>query len=271
MEAIGGSVQAVRRGLLALAWAIVVAVGLSGCGTTPPGDDIPTASDESEARKRARIRLQLAVGYFEQGKTTVALDEVKQALAVDPAFVDAYNLRGLIYTQLNDARLAEESFRRALALNPNDPNVLHNYGWMLCLNKRYAEGVQTFDKALAVPTYGERAKTWLTRGLCQIRAGQLREAEESLAHSMEFDARNPITGYNLALLLYQRGDLERAQFYIRRVNNGEFANAETLWLGIKIEHRLGNRVARDQLGTQLRNRFPQSPELALYDRGAFYE
>jgi len=271
MMATWSGVQGLRRGLLVLVWAVAVVTGLSGCATSPPGDDIVTASDEPETRKRARIRLQLAVGYFEQGKTTVALDEVKQALATDPGFVDAYNLRGLIYTQLNDARLAEESFRRALALSPNDPNVLQNYGWMLCLNKRYAEGVQTLDRALAVPTYGERAKTWLARGLCQIRAGQLREAEESLAHSMEFDARNPITGYNLALLLYQRGDLERAQFYIRRINNGEFANAETLWLGIKIEHRLGNWVARDQLGTQLRNRFPQSSELASYERGAFHE
>jgi type IV pilus assembly protein PilF len=271
MRVTGQGRQGLWRGLGLLVWVVAALAGLAGCAPMPPGDDILTASDEPEGRKRARIRLQLAVGYFEQGKTTVALDEVKQALAADPGFVDAYNLRGLIYTQLNDARLAEESFRRALALSPNDPNVLQNYGWMLCLQKRYDEGVQTFDRALAVPTYAERAKTWLTRGLCQIRAGQLREAEESLTHSMEFDARNPITGYNLALLLFQRGDVERAQFYIRRINNGEFANAETLWLGIKIEHRLGNRVARDQLGAQLRNRYPKSAELALYERGAFNE
>ena len=44
-----------------------------------------TESDEPEARKRARIRMELAVGYFEQGQTNVALDELKQVIAADPS------------------------------------------------------------------------------------------------------------------------------------------------------------------------------------------
>jgi type IV pilus assembly protein PilF len=173
--------------------------------------------------------------------------------------------------RLNDMRLAEESFRRALVISPNDANLLQNYGWLLCQQQRFDEGVQAFDKALANPTYGDRAKTWLTKGLCQARAGRSRDAEDSLRHSLELDAGNPVTGYNLALLMYQRGDYTGSQFYIRRLNNSELANAETLWLGVKVEQRLGNRQARDQLGSQLRNRFPKSRELSLYERGAFNE
>ncbi len=260
------------RWLVGASLALLALGGLSGCASTPaPGQDLVTASDEPEARKRARIRLQLAVGYFEQGQTTVALDETKQAINIDPTFVDAYNLRGLIYMKLNDQRLAEESFRRALTLNAGESNVLHNYGWLQCQQGRTAEAIQTFTRALANPNYGDRAKTWLTKGLCQIQARQYADAEQSLNKSYEYDAGNPVTGYNLAQLIYQRGDANRAQFYIRRINNSDLANAETLWLGIKIEHRLGNRVARDQLGTQLRSRFPKSRELNSYDRGAFNE
>src|SRR5437016_8531712 len=62
---------------------------------------IVTESDETNARKRAKLRVELAVGYFQQGQTTVALDEIKQALAADPTFSDAYNLRGLIYMRLD--------------------------------------------------------------------------------------------------------------------------------------------------------------------------
>ena len=256
-----------------LLWSALLGLsaGLSGCAGSPPTDDLITASDEPEERRRARIRMQLAVGYFEQGKTTVALDEVKQALNIDPSFTDAYNLRGLIYVRLNDARLAEESFRRALALSPNDPDVLQNYGWMLCQQSRFAEGIQAFTRALAQPTYSDRAKTWLTKGLCQARAGQPQEAEQSLNRSFELDAVNPVTSYNLAALLYQRGDDVRAQFYIRRLNNSELANAQTLWLGIKVERRLGNTLARDQLASQLRNRFANSREWSLYERGAYDE
>ncbi len=267
------------RGMLALCLMVAALAGLSGCasggaGSTTsvgPGNDIITDSDEPPARKRARTRLQLAGGYFEQGQTTVALDEVKQALTIDPSFPDAYNLRGLIYMRLNDMRLAEESFRRALNLNPGDANVMHNLAWMQCQQGRYTEATKSFNTALANPTYGGRAKTWLTKGLCEIKAGQAAEAEHSLIKSYELDAGNPITGYNLASVLFQRGDAARAQFYIRRINNSELANAETLWLGIKIEHRLGNRPARDQLASQLRNRYPKSHELGSFERGAFNE
>jgi type IV pilus assembly protein PilF len=97
------------------------------------------------------------------------------------------------------------------------------------------------------------------------------EAEQSLMQAYELDAGNPIIGYNLASLLYERGDLTRAQFYIRRLNNSELANAETLWLGIKIERKLNNRDSVRQLGDQLKKRFAQSREAGAYDKGAFNE
>jgi type IV pilus assembly protein PilF len=249
---------------------------LAGCAAPGAGTqagaaarDMVTDSDEPDERRRARIRLELAVGYFEQGQTTVALDELKQSLAADPNFGPAHNLRGLVYMRLNDFRLADESFRRALALNPADSNTKHNYGWMFCQQGRYADAATYFSQALANPQYTERPKTLLIQGLCHLRAGQPALAEQSLTGSYELDAGNPITGYNLALLLYQRGEMARAQFYIRRINNSELANAESLWLGVKVEHRIGNREAEQQLGVQLRRRFPQSPEAVLLERGAF--
>lgn len=268
--------------LLGLLAGSAIALLVTGCAApghvapaaaaSPSGQgDIMTASDEPEARKHARTRLQLATGYFEQGQTTVALDELKQALVIDPSFSDAYNLRGLIYMRLSDLRMAEDSFRRALSLNPRDPNTMHNYGWLMCQQARYGESVQMFEQALANPIYSARAKTLMTEGLCQQRANLLPEAERSLSRSYELDPGNPITGYNLATLLYQRGEWTRAQFYIRRLNNSELANSESLWLGVKVERRMENREAMMQLVEQLRKRYPQSRELAAYERGAFDE
>jgi len=258
--------------------AVVGSAMLSGCASAPEGSqasgsraDIITDSDESVQRKRARIRVELALGYFEQGKTTIALDEIKQAIAVDPSYSDAFSLRGLIYMRLNEYAVAEESFNKALSLQPRDSNVLHNMGWLKCQEGRYPQSLQFFSQALANPIYGERAKTYMAQGLCQLKAGQLSEAEVSLIKSYEYDAANPVTGFNLASVLYQKKDDVRAQFYIRRLNNTQLANAETLWLGVKIERRLANTEAMNQLATQLTKRFPQSPEAASYQRGAFDE
>jgi type IV pilus assembly protein PilF len=126
-------------------------------------------------------------------------------------------------------------------------------------------------QALANPLYGERAKTFMAQGLCQVRAGMLQDAEQSLLKSYEYDAGNPVTGYNLAKVLFQKADYVRARFYIRRLNNSELANAESLWLGIKVERLLVNNEALLQLATQLEKRFSTSHEAASYRRGAFDE
>lgn len=275
-----GSRSFFKSGIRSLS-ALLVLLGaalLAGCASGSASDrsnaglaDLVTDSDESSDRKRARIRVELAIGYLEQGKTNIALDEVKMALAADPTFADAYSLRGLIYMRLNELPLAQESFLRALAARPRDPNILHNLGWLKCQQARYPEAQADFSLALANPSYGERAKTFMAQGLCQIRAGQRHEAEQSLLRAYEFDAANPVTGYNLANLLFQNAEFGRAQFYIRRLNNSEWANAESLWLGIKVENKMADRVAMLQLATQLEKRFPQSKEADAYRRGAFDE
>lgn len=267
-----------RRVLHWLPLLLVVALAqwtLAGCatstGATSSTAEPVTESDEPEARKRARLRIELASGYFEQGQTTVALDEIKQSLAADPAYGPAYVLRGLVYMRMNDNRLAEDSFQRALQINPRDPDALHNYGWFVCNQERYPESLQLFSQALASPVYGGKSKTLMLQGTCQTRMGQMPEAEGSFARAYELDPGNPFVGFNLANLQFQRGEYTKSQFVIRRINNSELANAETLWLGIKIERRLGNTEAVQQLAQQLSRRYPQSREWTFYQRGAFDE
>lgn len=272
--AMGEGRRTAARWLAAAALVSAAATLAAGCATQAQqeaaNEQLP-ASEEPENRKRARIRLELASNYYQEGKTEIALDEIKQVIAVDPALADAYNLRGLIYMRMGDNRQAEDSFRRALAINPRDANAHHNFGWLQCQTGRHPEALRSFEQAMVNPLYPDRAKTLMAQGLCQARAGQRDDAERSLARSYELDAGNPITGYNLARLLYQRGEFQRAQFYIRRLNNSELANAETLWLGIKVENRMNDTVAMGQLSEQLRKRFPQSRERQSLDRRAFDE
>jgi type IV pilus assembly protein PilF len=263
-----------RRWPALLLWA-----GLAGCATnttttTSVGDgkDLVTSSDESDAGKRARLRMELASGYFGRGQMSTALDQVKLALQADPTLGEAYNLRGLIYANLGDDKLAEESFRRALQLNPKDADAMQNFGYYLCQKKRYAEATTMFDDALAVPRYRDQSRTWLTKGVCEAFAGRLPEAEASLLQAYQLDPANPSTAVNLSEVLYRRGDYERARFYIRRVNAvPALTGSQTLWLAARIERRLGNRSGAQQLGDQLRARFPDSREAASFEQGRFDE
>ena len=272
------------RRAFAASWSAVFMafLALAGCAGGPDSARQPaaasgtelkdriTASDEPDAMKRARTRTELAAAYFGRGQMATALDQIKLAIQADPTSSEAFNLRGLIYANLGDHALAEESFRHALKLKPRDPDVMQNFGWYLCQQNRFAEADGFFNQALAVPQYRGVARTLLAQGVCYAHGGQLPEAEATLVRAYEIDPSSPFTATNLSEVLYRRGEFERARFYIRRVNSqAEVANAQTLWLAARIENKLGNQQGAAQFGNQLRNRFPDSREAAAYARSAF--
>jgi type IV pilus assembly protein PilF len=244
----------------------------SGSGNASSVSNASMASAaEADPRRRASIRLELAASYFQAGRIDVALEEVNQALAADPSSADGYGLLALIYMRNQDWDQADASLRKAMSLRPQDGDLQHNYGWLLCQRKQYAQAQEWLDKALAQPGYLERPKTWMAKGLCLQSAGQLKASEEALFKAYEMDAGNPVVASNLANVLYVQGDVTRARFYIRRLNNSEQANAESLWLGIKVERAQGDQLAMEQLAGPLGRRFAEAREWLAYQRGAFNE
>jgi type IV pilus assembly protein PilF len=234
-------------------------------------DEQPTNFDQTDNQKRARIRLQLAVGYYEQGQLQVALDEIKQALQADPNLSDAYNMRGLIYMNTGEARLAEESFLHAIKLAPNNPDLTNNYGWFLCQNGRADQSIAYFNATLKNRAYQHPAKAMNNAGMCSLKLKDMVAAERYFSDAFQLDPGNPTTNANLGKIYYDRRDYQRARFHMARVTKADVMNADVLWLAIKIERKLGDRAAETSLATQLRRRHPNSPEYATYQRGAFDE
>ena len=260
----------------ASALAVAAVALLSACAGGPGGvaadqpAAVPTASDQTDIERRARVRLELATAYFSRGQLTTALDETKLAMQVKPDMAEAFNLRGLIYAAMGEERLAEDSFKRALQLNPRDGSTLHNQAWFLCQRGQYATAQAQFDALLALPNYRDQARSLLARGVCYGRDGKFPEAEAALMRAYELEPANPSAGLNLADVLYRRGAYERANFYIGRINDTPDAtNAQTLWLAARIERKLGRDQAARSLGARLRRDFAQSAEAALFERGRF--
>ena len=266
---------ALARGLAVVGMVCWSVLAVTGCaGPAGPQGDAPravvTASDQTDTDRRAQVRMELAGAYFGRGQLETALDEVKLALQVQPNLVDAFNLRGLIYAAMGEDRLAEDSFARARQLDPRDGSVMHNQAWFWCQRGRFGPAQAQFAALLALPQYRDVARTQLARGVCYGRDRQWPEAEAALMRAYELEPANPSTGLNLAEVLMQRQDLERARFYIGRVNDVPAAvNPQTLWLAARIDHKLGRDASVRQHGEKLRNRFPQSPEAALFERGRF--
>jgi type IV pilus assembly protein PilF len=255
-------------------FAVGLAVLLGGCASHQAGDgkgELATSSDQTDNQKRARLRLQLAVGYFEQGQNSVALDEIKQALAADPDMSDAYNVRALVYMRMGETHLAEENFLHAIKLAPDNPDLSNNYGWFLCQNGRAAQSLSYFESTLNNRTYQSPAKAMYNAGVCSLKLNDPTAAERYFLQAFKIEPANPSISASLARIYYDRHDYERARFYIGRVTKADVMNPDVLWLAIKVEHRLGDKAAEASLATQLRRRHPGSPEFASYQRGAFDE
>jgi type IV pilus assembly protein PilF len=260
---------------LVLAGAVLAACTTTTTGGNPnttPSGELRTASDQTDADRRAAVRMELAGLHFGRGQYETALDEIKLALQAKPDLGAAFSLRGLVYASMGEDALADDNFNRALQLNPRDADTMHNRAWFLCQRNRFAEADRYFDQALAMPQYRDAQRSYMAQGVCDARAGKLDEAERKLTRAYELDPGNPTTALNLSEVLYRRGEYERARFYVRRINQrDDLSNAQTLWLALRIENRMGNRGGVDDFGRQLRNRFPQAAETLAYERGRLDE
>ena len=95
-----------------------------------------------------------------------ALDELANAVRIDPQYAPAFSMYGLVYMQLGERRQANDSFQKAVALAPTDPDIRNNYGLYLCETQQYAAGLAQLNLALANPLYGTPAKALLTAARC---------------------------------------------------------------------------------------------------------
>jgi type IV pilus assembly protein PilF len=249
--------------------------GGGGGGMAGSAQELKTASDQTSAEKRSQIRLQLAVDYYQAGKYDIALDEIKKAIAADPDSAQAYGVRALIYTAMDETVLADDNYRHALRIAPRNPDLSNNYGLFLCgAGAKPAQAMGYFETALKDPRYASPAKAMVNAGNCSLKMKNVDAAERYLLDALRYEPALPAVSIGLARVYLERRDYQRAGFFINRVTEAaklDTLPADTLWLALRVEHNLGNRDMEASLAAQLRKRFPGSPEYAAFERGAFNE
>ena len=117
--------------------------------------------------------------------------------------------------------------------------------------------------------YAQKAKPLQNAGVCSNKLGDAAMAEEYFRRSFEIDPSGQVAAYNLATIYFGRKDLPRARFYVSQVNNSPSPTAASLWLGVRIERRLGNRTNEVALENQLERRFADSREAQMKRRGNY--
>jgi type IV pilus assembly protein PilF len=176
---------------------------------------------------------------------------------------------GLVYMELRENQLAEQNFERALKLSPGDGDINHNYAWFLCQTQREPESIKYFMTAIRNPLYAAPWRSYSAAGVCSLRTKNLKDAEEFFQRALRLEPDEAVALLQLGQIRYRQGKIDEARRLVSRHNKLAAPSPEALWLALRIERRLGQRVAEQSYANQLRRRFPGSPEYQALQKGKF--
>ncbi|MEK6226700.1 MAG: tetratricopeptide repeat protein [Chloroflexota bacterium] len=141
------------------------------------------------------------------------LDEVRAAfervLEFDTEIWEAHFGLGLVARQSEAFVAAANSFRRALDLAPEQPDVMHELGVALLASGSKADALGLLDRAAALRP--DEAAYIADAGLAHLRAGDLAAARDRLRIASTIDAADPLTRAYLA-------ELERVEAASEKAN-----------------------------------------------------
>ena len=241
---------------------------VAGCAqTTSISREAAARTDKHDLQSRVNIRMELASAYYAEGQYATALQEIDRVIALSPREANAHGLRGLILIQSGQDGQAEISLRTALNLDPDSPELNNNMGWFLCQRQLPAKAMPYFDRALSNNSYASPAKALLNAGMCSKRAGDVTTAESYLLRALKAEPGLTLAHVSLASIYYDRADYKNARRHILLAIDTEQIAADNLLMAIRIERKLGDRVAEHSLAAKLRRLYPDSPQTTTYFSG----
>jgi type IV pilus assembly protein PilF len=200
---------------------LCAAAAVSGCASDGPRTQAPvegptTASggligEPGDPRNRAKLHTELASLYYARGSMGVALEELRAAVSADPGYAPAHGMFGIVYKELKEIRLAEQSFERALRLAPTDPDINHNYGLFLCQQGREQDSIKYFMDAVRNPLYPTPWRSYSAAGQCSLRTNKLKEAEDYVQQALKLDPDDPSSTLQMGQIRFRQGKIDEAR------------------------------------------------------------
>lgn len=210
--------------------------------------------------RASEINTNLGIAYMQSGDLNQAKEKMEKAIKQNPESATANMAYGLLMQRIKEPDIADKHFKKALSLNPGDPNLQNNYGGFLCSIGKYEEGVAQFLKAMENPLYTTPQFAADNIGSCYLKQGDLSRAEAFYRKSLEIDKRFPSALYNMARLSYLKEEYLATRGYLQRFNDAVGDIPGTLWLCYQVEQELNNGRDANLCADKLLDNFPNSKE-----------
>lgn len=231
-----------------------LAAAAAGCVSSGDGQGRRSSSPDDAAQ----IHYELGSEYLRQNRLKLARERLELAVELDPDLARARMALALLYEKLGDPRLAEEQYRAAVRVAPDDANVQNAYGVFLCGKRRFEEAERYFNTAAGSIEYGLPEVPLTNAGVCFTEKPDLEKAERYFRRALDRNREYGEALLQLASVQHRQGEHLRARAFIERFLAGSDATAEALLLAVRVETALGDRVAAARYAEELKEKFPAS-------------
>lgn len=256
-----------------------IAFALAGCAgmQNADGEDssaraVPSFLEKtpnSPSERAAAAHVELGTAYFQARRYDVALEEGRLGLAYVRDWPSAYHLNAMVYAYIGDLPAARENFEKALQHAPGDPDFSNSYGWFLCGVGEIDKGLRQLEVAADNPYYRHPERPHIHAGACNLRRDALEAATASFRRGLIFQPDSTAARLGLAEVAYRQGDLNSASQQLTELHRSSSLSAASVWLGLRVERKLGNRMAEDSYAEQLRGRFEGTAEYHAMMEGKY--
>lgn len=237
---------------------------LSGCASVVVED---SSSRKTDPLAAARDRVALAAEYIRKGEDDKALGYLQLALKSDPESAEAHNLMGVVLERDGAIKAANREFRKAIRLRDGYSQAHNNYGSFLFRQQRYKEAMKQFEAAAEDITYNRRAQAFESNGRCAWMLGDKKKAEQAFSRGLSLDANLPMATLLMGEILFEQKNYDAARNLYKRylqITSDTPQSAQSLWLGIRLERRFGDKDALASYELALKRLYPDSPEYKQY-------
>ena len=227
-------------------------VFLLGCASQPV-----STNTKEEDQELAKIYKDMGIAYLRRGEVERAQERLEKSFSIDEADSDVLYLLAEVYSRLGRTADAEAYFRKAMALKPNDPNLLNNFAVFLCSQKKYSESEEIFIRVVNNPTYSTPYLALENAGRCVLRNNENDKAEQYFSNALRMQAKLPNALFYMSELQYIKGEYFKARAFFERYLEVGAESPQMLLLGYQIEMKLGDEQMAakyaDRLVTQYRD------------------
>lgn len=152
----------------------------------------------------------MAIALRHKGLYKEALAALERAQKLRPDLVEAQNLKGQLQYQNQDLKGAESTLKQAIETS-KDPLAYYNLGMVYKKDGKFAEAKAAFLDALNQASAGEIAYKAATQlGMLHATQADLPNAKYYFERAVALSPATAKYHYNLALVLHQLGENERA-------------------------------------------------------------